>query len=147
MARAIAVRGGGATDPVAGTLTLTHDERHRRRRRFEHPELGPIHLDLAEALVLRDGDALELEDGRLIAIRAAPEPVLVVTAKDAHALLRLAWHLGNRHLAVEIQPDRLVIRADHVIADMLRGLGATVTARDAPFTPEGGAYASEPHHH
>jgi urease accessory protein len=98
-------------------------------------------LDLPEAIPLRNGDGLVLEDGRMVEVRARPEPLLVVTAKDTQHLARLAWHLGNRHVPAAIEPDRILIRPDHVLAEMLGGLGAEVAAAEAPFDPEGGAYA------
>ena len=99
-------------------------------------------LDLPDAVMLRSGDALQLEDGRLVEVVAAPEPLAEVRAGDPATLARLAWHIGNRHLPVQIMAKSLRIRRDHVIADMLRGLGAKVIEIDAPFDPEGGAYAS-----
>ncbi len=80
-------------------------------------------------------------------MRAAPEPVLEIAAPDRATLLRIAWHLGNRHLPVQIAGERLRIRADHVIAEMVAGLGGRLTRLDAPFDPEIGAYAASPHHH
>jgi urease accessory protein len=100
-------------------------------------------LDLPEATVLRDRDALVLDDGRLIEVRAKPEPLLEVRAEDAQHLARLAWHLGNRHLPATIAADRILIRPDHVIAGMLAGLGARVSAVEAPFDPEPGAYSHQ----
>ena len=97
-------------------------------------------LDLSEATVLRDGDALVLEDGNLVEVRAKPEPLLAVRGRDAHHLMRLAWHLGNRHVPAAIEADRLLIRPDPVIAGMLAGLGAGISAVEMPFDPEGGAY-------
>ncbi len=81
-----------------------------------------------------------LEDGTCISVRAAPEELLEITVADAHALTRLAWHLGNRHLAVQILPDRLRILRDHVIAEMIQLLGGSVSEISAPFDPETGAY-------
>jgi urease accessory protein len=104
-------------------------------------------LDLAEPTVLRHGDGLVLNDGRLVEVRAKPEPLLEVRARDPHHLTRLAWHLGNRHLAAAIEPERMLIRPDPVIAVMLAGLGATVQAIEAPFDPEGGAYPAGPGGH
>jgi len=92
-----------------------------------------------------------LEDGRMVEVRARPEPLLVVTAEDAHHLMRLAWHLGNRHVPAAIERDRILIRPDPVIAKLLIGLGAEVAALETAFDPEGGAYAapagSHHHHH
>ena len=95
-------------------------------------------VDLPETTNLMSGDAFELDDGRIIEIVAADEDVLVITGD----LPRLAWHIGNRHTPCEIRPDRLIIRADHVLAAMLAGLGAGVTPARMPFTPEGGAYGT-----
>jgi urease accessory protein len=128
---------GVATDAVA----LAYDDRHRRRLAMQGEGGLEFLLDLPEATVLRHGDGLVLEDGRMVEVRARPEPLLVVTARDAHHLARLAWHLGNRHVPATIEPDRILMRPDHVLAGMLAGLGAEVSAIEAPFDPEGGAYA------
>lgn len=133
--------GGGAA--AADVITLGYDDRYRRRMRLTSDGGLAFLLDLPQAVELREGDALELEDGRLIAIRAADEPVADLTARDPHHLVRLAWHLGNRHLPTQIlggDPPRLRIRQDHVIEAMAEGLGAAVERRSAPFDPEGGAY-------
>jgi urease accessory protein len=110
-------------------------------------------LDLAKPQVLRAGDGLRLDDGRIVAVEAAPEHLLEITC-DLRALARIAWHLGNRHLAAEIGAHAIHIREDHVIADMVRGLGAKVRSVERVFSPEGGAYAasgvtaaSHFHHH
>ena len=97
-------------------------------------------LDLPEAAMLRGGDGLRLEDGRLVEVLAAPEPLAEIRAADALALMRVAWHLGNRHLPTEMTPKALRIRRDPVIEDMAKGLGARVAPVEAPFNPEGGAY-------
>lgn len=135
-----------------GEVRLDFDERFRRRKRYETAGGIPFLLDLPEATVLRDGDGLELEDGRVILVRAAEEPLLEVRAKGPEHLVRLAWHIGNRHLPAELQAQRILIREDHVIEAMLKGLGATLARVRAPFNPEGGAYgehnhsAHQPHH-
>ncbi|HEY0315796.1 MAG TPA: urease accessory protein UreE [Sphingomonas sp.] len=139
----------GAVDRVL----LDHDARHRRR--FSHrTEAGArVLIDLPQAVVLGDGDGLRLENGRTIAVAAAPEALMEVTAADATALARLAWHVGNRHLPAEIAAAGLRLRWDHVIAAMLEGLGAHVHRIEAPFSPEAGAYAGgerthgHGHHH
>lgn len=128
-----------------GTATLDWDERHRRRRSLTSDQGEAFLLDLAEAARLGEGDGLALEDGSVIRVVAKPEPVLVIEA-GAAGLPRLAYHLGNRHLAIQIFADRLVIRADAVIADMVRGLGGIVTRRDSPFDPESGAYGGHASH-
>ena len=96
---------------------------------------------------LRDGDGLALEDGGVVRVRARPEPLLEIHAHDDGELVRIAWHLGNRHLPVQLLGDRIRIRADHVIADMVEGLGGHVEAIEAPFDPEAGAYAPGAGHH
>ena len=99
-------------------------------------------LDLPAATALRGGDALVLEDGRLIEVVAAPEPLLEIRCTDPLHLARVAWHLGNRHLPTQILKNKLRIRRDHVIAEMAVKLGAKVVEIEAPFDPEGGAYAA-----
>ena len=99
-------------------------------------------LDLENAVALRGGDALVLEDGRLIEVVAAPEPLLEIKGADPLHLVRIAWHLGNRHLPTQIVGKGLRIRRDHVIEAMVKGLGARVVEIEAPFDPEGGAYAA-----
>ncbi|MFD2182405.1 urease accessory protein UreE [Rhodoplanes azumiensis] len=104
-------------------------------------------LDLPEATRLLDGDGLLLEDGRVVLVAARPEPLVEVAAASPAALARLAWHIGNRHTEVQILGERLRIRRDHVLEEMLRGLGATLTPIDAAFDPEAGAYAPGGHGH
>ncbi|MCL5777940.1 urease accessory protein UreE [Limibaculum sp. FT325] len=128
-----------AVAPTA-SVTLSHDERYRRRGLLTTDQGEEVLLDLPEATELPDGGALVLEDGRHVLIRAAPEVLCEVRGTDPHHLLRLCWHLGNRHLPVAVGTDRLLIRHDHVIEDMLTRLGATVRPVTEPFHPEGGAY-------
>ncbi len=97
-------------------------------------------LDLPRAVQLRHGDGLKLSDGRIVEVAAAPEKLLEVRAQSPAHLLKLAWHLGNRHLAAQVEESRILIRYDHVIAHMLEHLGATVTVVTAPSDPEAGAY-------
>lgn len=153
--RAIAVHPAG-TWPQAeacDSVALDYDERHRRRRRYTGERGLEFLLDLADATVLRDGDGLALEGGGHVAVRAAVEALVEITADTPERLARLAWHLGNRHLPTRIEGARLLIRDDHVIVAMLRGLGAHVHHVQAPFDPEGGAYGEHnrqlehPHHH
>lgn len=122
------------------SVELDFDARHRRR--FAMSTTGGIDflLDLPEAVALHDGDALALEDGRNIVVRAKAERLAVVTARDPQHLARLAWHLGNRHLPTEVRRDQLRIRDDHVMVDMLRGLGGAIDFVTEPFQPEHGAY-------
>ena len=150
--RAIKVlpHGGWVERTARHTVTLGFDDRFRRRKRYVAADGFAFLLDLEDATALRDGDGLLLEEGGVVLVRAAPEPLVEVRAATPDLLMRLAWHLGNRHLPTEIQADRLLIRDDHVILAMLRGLGAEVRQVDAPFNPEGGAYGEQnrqPGHH
>ncbi|WP_431281804.1 urease accessory protein UreE [Humitalea sp. 24SJ18S-53] len=153
MLRADTILAAGSWKDSRDTITLDFDDRFRRRKAYVAEGGLAFLLDLPEATVLRDGDALRLEDGSLVAVRAKPEPLIEVTAGEAISLARLAWHLGNRHLPAEIDGARILIRHDHVIETMLRGLGAGVQEVLAPFNPEGGAYgehnraAAHPHTH
>ncbi len=146
--RASKVLGRGSWSDPTDTITLSQDQRHRRRIMLTSDGGIEFLLDLAEATHLRHGDGLVLDDGRVIEVRAEAEELLEVRGTAPHHLLRLAWHLGNRHLEAEIAEDRILIRRDHVIADMLEKLGATVVEVVQPFNPEGGAYggAHESHH-
>jgi urease accessory protein len=123
-------------------LILTYDERYRRRLRYIAQGGTTFLLDLPRAAILRAGDGLRLEDGRIVSVDAAPEQLVEVTAADVATLTRLAWHIGNRHLPAQLEPHRILIREDAVIVKMLTGLGATVSLVLEPFTPEPGAYDS-----
>ena len=130
---------------VADTVVLDFDDRHRRRIAMTGTEGLAFLLDLDEAVALRGGDALVLDDGRLVEVVAAAEPLIEVRGRTPGDLVRLAWHIGNRHLSAQVTANALRLRGDHVIEDMLRGLGAAVVAIEAPFDPEGGAYAGAGH--
>jgi urease accessory protein len=119
---------------------LDFDDRHRRRVAMKGTHGLDFLLDLPEAVALRGGDALVLEDGRMIEVVAAPEPLLEIRGSDPLHMSRIAWHLGNRHLPTQILARAVRIRRDHVIAEMAAGLGARVIEIEAPFDPEGGAY-------
>ena len=134
-------------EQAAGSLTLDFDARHRRRIRLTTDQREAVLLDLPKAVAMADGDGLQLEDGRWLRVHAAAEPIVEVKHKDLDQLMRLAWHLGNRHLPTEIRNQVLRIRPDHVIEDMLRGLGAALIKVRAPFQPEGGAYSGHGHDH
>jgi urease accessory protein len=148
MIRATQVRGQHRwTEAPADTVVLDFDDRHRRRMAMTGTRGLEFLLDLENAVALRGGDALVLEDGRLIEVVAAPEPLLEIKGADPHQLIRVAWHLGNRHLPTQLMPKGLRIRRDHVIEAMVKGLGARVIEIEAPFDPEGGAYAAPAHDH
>ena len=129
------------------SVTLLFDDRYRRRLRMLGDGGLDFLLDLVEPVVLHGGDGLRLEEGGFVEVRAAEEDLVEVRGRNAAAFARLAWHLGNRHLPAQIEADRSLIRDDHVIIDMLKGLGAEVRAVSAPFNPEGGAYGQYNHDH
>lgn len=132
-----ALSGGEIVDRVV----LDHGDRHRRRVAMRGAGGLGFLLDLPEPVVLEDGDALVLQDGRLVWVEAAPERLLEIRAPDDHALKRLIWHIGNRHIPAEIGADAVWIADDHVLAEMVRGLGGTAEPVERPFRPEGGAYS------
>ena len=140
-------RGGAA--PADARLTLDYEGRFLRRRRIATDGGEEVLVDLPETVSLEEGDALVATDGTRIAVRAAREPLIEITSPPA-ALARLAWHIGNRHTPAQIEADRLLIRADHVMEAMLVRLGAATRAVTEPFRPEGGAYGTgrtHGHHH
>ena len=134
----------------AATVTLDWDV--RQKSRFETTDsLGrSVGVFLPRGTVVRGGDVLVAEDGSLIRVEAAPQTVLRITACTAHGspfdLTRAAYHLGNRHVPIELRPDYLQIEPDHVLAEMLRAMHLIVNTVDAPFEPESGAYASHANH-
>jgi urease accessory protein len=132
---------------AADRVLLDHQARHRRRVALTGCGGTRFLLDLPGAVQLRDGDAILLDDGRYVLVEAAAESLHEITADSAAELMRIAWHLGNRHTPVELCGDRLHILRDHVLAQMVRGLGGRVRALEGPFTPEGGAYAQAGHGH
>ena len=123
-------------------VVLDWDHRHRRRIALTTEAGDELLLDLPDAVRLRDGEGLLLEGGGVVRVVAAEERLLEIQADDPDQLIRIAWHLGNRHLPVQLVPGAIRIRADHVIADMIRQLGGSARETDAPFDPEAGAYAS-----
>src|SRR5215475_2307574 len=145
--RAVAHRRAGEwpEELAAGSLTLEFDDRHRRRTRLVTDQGDEVLLDLRTAIAMADRDGLQLDDGRWLVVRAAAEPVVHIAHHDPGRLVRLAWHLGNRHVPAEIGSHGLRIRPDHVIEDMLRGFGATLVKLEEAFQPEGGAYGGHRH--
>jgi urease accessory protein len=128
-------------------VLIDYDDRHRRRILL-HTEAGAeLLLDLAQAVRLRDGDGLTLDSGGVVRVVARPEKLLEIHAHEEGEMVRIAWHLGNRHLPVQLLDDRIRIREDHVIREMVEGLGGHVEEVDAPFDPEAGAYAGGGHNH
>ncbi|MBY0411456.1 MAG: urease accessory protein UreE [Burkholderiaceae bacterium] len=136
--------------------TVELDWEVRQKSRFAATDSAGRELGvfLPRGTLVRGGDVLVAEDGSLVRVLAAPQAVLVITHCKNHGtpfdLTRAAYHLGNRHVPIELQPDHLKIEPDHVLADMLRAMHLIVTAKNAPFEPEGGAYAAGHgggHHH
>jgi urease accessory protein len=134
-----------ATDEVL----IDFDRRHRRRIVLVTEAGNEVLIDFPQAVRLREGDGLVLDGGGIVRVRARAEPLLEIHVHDEGDLVRIAWHLGNRHLPVQLLGDRIRIRADHVIEEMVEGLGGHVEAIEAPFDPESGAYegAARHHHH
>ncbi len=147
MKRALRIEPAGhwPSDAAHASVTLDHDARHRRRLRLATDAGELFLLDLPRAVAMGDGDGLALEDGSWIEVRAKAEPLLEVTAPP-ELLCRLAWHIGNRHIPAAIERHRILIRDDHVLADMLRQQGANLRHVSEPFTPEAGAYDTHDHH-
>jgi urease accessory protein len=141
--RALAVK----ADRVVDTVTLDHEDRFRRRAVLSCDGGLGVLLDLDKPTRVEDGDALRLEDGRLVRIIAAPEELIEVVTDNKSRLLRAAWHLGNRHTPAEITADAIYFARDHVLVEMLRGLGLAVKAVTRPFRPERGAYDGGGHGH
>ena len=144
----VARAGAWPRDQSVGSVTLAFGDRHRRRIRLATDQGEPVLLNLAQPEPLADGDGLAFEDDQgWLEVKAAAEDVLEVEAEDRRHLARLAWHLGNRHLATEILADgRLRLGYDHVIEDLLEHLGARLVRTRAAFQPEGGAYAGRHRH-
>jgi urease accessory protein len=142
MRRAYSVRQAGQWDNAVAIdrIVLDADQRHRRRSVLTAERGTTLLLDLPHATTLKDGDGLVLEDGALVRVIGKPEPLYEIAAANAVDLARFAWHLGNRHADVQVVGERLRIRRDHVLAEMLERLGAQVSAIEAAFDPESGAY-------
>ncbi len=138
MIRAVSVTSCSPTP--SDYITLTFDERHRRRITMVADGGLEFLLDLPQTTQLLEGDNLVLEDGRYVGIIAAAEALMRVKCDDMRQLLRTAWHIGNRHLPCEIRDDCIIVRQDHVIEQMLVQLGCEVEQITEPFNPEGGAY-------
>ena len=132
----------GGRIPV-DSITLDRQARYRRRILLTTDRGHEVMIDLAEATYMAHGDALELDNGTLIKIIAAPEPLLEIHAHGAAELARIAWHIGNRHTPAEIGRDAIFIQPDHVLEEMVTGLGAHVHRVERPFEPEGGAYGGK----
>lgn len=131
---------------VIDSVVLDADERHRRRIVLTGEKGTRFVLDLPKAVSLQNGDGLVLDDGTIVRVEGKPEPLIEISAPDAPALARLSWHLGNRHTEMQIVGEKLRIRRDHVLEEMLKNLGATLHPVDAVFEPERGAYGHDHSH-
>jgi urease accessory protein len=149
MKRVTEIKPPSAWNPGAAVdfVILDAQDRHRRRVVFVGEQGATYLLDLPRPAQLRDGDGLLLEDGSLVRVTGKPESLVEITATVAEDLARIAWHIGNRHTDVQIVGNRLRIRRDHVLEEMLRGLGASLSFVDASFDPEAGAYDHHGHAH
>lgn len=147
--RASEVMPAGSWDVAVAVdkVSIDYDRRYRRRILLRTDGGNDVMLDLKQAVRLRHGDGLRLEDGGIVQVLARPEKLLEIHAHSDAELVRIAWHLGNRHLPVQLIRDRIRIREDHVIAEMVELLGGHAEAIEAPFDPESGAYAGGHHHH
>jgi urease accessory protein len=148
MIRASTITRRERVDPehVVDVITLDHGDRHRRRIALKADGGTDFLLDLDKADVLYDGDAIALETGWLVEVRAATEKLVEIRAQSPLELLILAWHIGNRHVPAEITPDALYILYDHVLVDMLNAQGASTVIVERPFTPVRGAYHHDDAH-
>lgn len=135
----------------AAAVVLDWDTRQKSRFNAEDSQGRALGIFLTRGAVVRGGDVLVAEDGSLIKVVATPQPVLVIRPCREHGspfdLMRAAYHLGNRHVQLDLKPDRLQIEPDHVLADMLRKMHLVVTEELVPFEPEGGAYVAGGHGH
>ena len=139
--------GGWNAASASDFIVLDAQDRHRRRVVLVGEHGATYLLDLPKPAQLKDGDGLLLEDGAMVRVTGKPELLVEISAAGPQELTRLAWHIGNRHTDVQLVGGKLRIRRDHVLEDMLRGLGATLAFVEAPFDPETGAYDHGGHHH
>lgn len=134
-------------DKIIDSVSLDHEGRQRRRVTLVGEKGMSFLLDLEKANSLNDGDAVKLEDGSLVLIKAAAQALIEIRADNPLRLLKTAWHIGNRHTPCEITADAIYIEEDHVLAEMVRGLGCAMTSVMRAFQPERGAYDDHGHAH
>jgi urease accessory protein len=132
--------------PIVDTVILDYAQRSAQKITVTGVKGGAFEIDLRQPARLRTDDVLVLEDGGLVEVVAAAEPLIEARAKDLAALSRLAWHLGDRHVPVQVLPNRIRARREPAVEALLTSLGAKVAMIEAPFEPEGGAYASSHGH-
>ena len=147
MNRVAEIKPAGTFGPPADRVVLDADDRQRRRIVLTTEQGAKLLLDFEKPVTLRDGDGLVLDDGAIVMVTGQAERLIEVSAKAPLDFVRLAWHIGNRHTDIQIMDRRFRIRRDHVLEDMLRGLGAGLTPIEAPFDPEHGAYGHHHHDH
>jgi urease accessory protein len=147
--RVTGIRHYGEWDAAAARdrVVLDAGDRNRRRIVLKGERGTEFLLDFAKPVTLRDGDGLMLDDGTIVLVAGMPERLIEVSAHGPLDTVRLAWHLGNRHTEVQIVGDKIRLRRDHVLEDMLRGLGAQIAALEAPFDPERSAPHGHEHEH
>ena len=147
MRRAVEHRPAGSwpAEEAVDRVRLDFEDRGRRRIRFATETGAEILLDLKRPHPMAGGDGLRCDDGSWIAVEDKPEPLSAIIPPDRMALVRIAWHLGNRHAPAELADGRILIRPDHVLEDMARGFGCRVEKVVEPFRAEGGAYAAHGH--
>ncbi|KKB10044.1 urease accessory protein UreE [Devosia chinhatensis] len=146
MLRVTAIRPAGTiSEPEFDSVVLEHDERRLRRKMLRTKGGLDLLIDLPQTMTLSPWDRLALDDGRNVAVVAAEELLYEIAARDGGHLLRLAWHIGNRHTPAQLEPTRILIKRDHVLKTMLEGLGATVSNVTEPFFAEHGAYHAHGH--
>jgi len=140
-------RAGAWSAAPADRVVLDADDRQRRRVVLTGENGTKVLVDFEKPVTLRNGDALLLDDGSLVAVTGQAEPLVEVAAKVPGEMVRLAWHIGNRHTDIQFIENAFRIRRDHVLEEMLKGLGATVREIEAPFDPEPAAPGGGHHHH
>ena len=145
MRRVVRVLTSSQTAPIDSVI-LKSDQRRLQTAHLTGVNGTSIGVMLAEAVVLRNGDLLELDDGSIVEVVIEPEPLVEIRGHDMTHLARLAWHLGDRHVPVQVLSNRLRMRRDPALETLLQNLGARLTMIEAPFDPEGGAYAARPAH-
>jgi urease accessory protein len=146
MRRVVRVLAGGGDRAPVDSVILSSDQRRVQTAKLTGVKGTLIGIMLPEPVLLRNGDLLELDDGSVVDVVAEPEPLIEVRGNDLTHLARLAWHLGDRHVPVQVLANRLRMRRDEVLEALLKNLGGRLTAIEAPFDPEGGAYATQGAH-
>jgi urease accessory protein len=147
MFRVTEIKPAGTFGPPADRVVLDADDRQRRRVVLTGENGTRLLLDFEKPVTLRDGDGLVLDDGSVVAVTGQAEQLIEVSVKAPLDFVRLAWHIGNRHIDIQFVDNRFRIRRDHVLEDMLKGLGAVTLPVDAPFDPEPAAPHRGGHHH